>query len=264
MLFTHTGTAHDHNKRGIQKGPWTPCRRSNKVKPTSATFALITYQKKAPTRNTMKAISFALSAFALVASAQDTTLCKLYGYYSSNGYEILNNLWGKDTASAGSQCTFVDGVSDMGTKWHSNWTWTGAPNNVKSYVYAGRLIDKRPVSQYTNLQTEASWAYDTTNIRCNVAYDLFTAADVNHTKSSGDYELMIWSVYPPTRTHYWEQGGSHIERCKCTDFAQACQIRRLSYRYLPRHGHRRRPHLGTLLWLQWRYEGVQLRVAQHH
>ncbi|RMZ72428.1 glycoside hydrolase family 12 [Pyrenophora seminiperda CCB06] len=148
---------------------------------------------------TMKAASFILAAISVV-SAQDTTLCKLYGYYSSNGYEILNNLWGKDAATAGSQCTFVDSVSDMGTKWHSNWTWSGGENNVKSYVYSGRLITKKPVSQYTNLQTEASWAYDTNNIRCNVAYDLFTAQDVNHTTSSGDYELMIWlaryNVYP--------------------------------------------------------------------
>lgn len=140
----------------------------------------------------MKAVSCILSAFAFVASAQDTNLCKLYGYYSSNGYEILNNLWGQDTATGGSQCTIVDGVSDAGTRWHSNWTWSGAPNNVKSYVYAGRLIDKKPVSQYASLPTEANWAYDTNNIRCNVAYDLFTAQDVNHTKSSGDYELMIW------------------------------------------------------------------------
>ncbi|EUC39301.1 glycoside hydrolase family 12 protein [Bipolaris victoriae FI3] len=146
----------------------------------------------------MKITSFIAAALASVATAQDA--CKLYNYYSSNGYEILNNLWGKDAATSGSQCTYVDGVTDAGTKWHSNWTWAGAPNNVKSYVYAGRLFTKKPVSQFTNLQTEANWAYDTSNIRCNVAYDLFTAQDVNHTTSSGDYELMIWlaryDVYP--------------------------------------------------------------------
>lgn len=144
----------------------------------------------------MKIASFVAAALASVVTAQDA--CKLYNYYSSNGYEILNNLWGKDTATSGSQCTYVDGVTDAGTKWHSNWTWAGAPNNVKSYVYAGRLFTKKPVSQFTNLQTEANWAYDTTNIRCNVAYDLFTAQDVNHTTSSGDYELMIWQVHPLT------------------------------------------------------------------
>ena len=30
------------------------------------------------------------------------------------------------------------------------------------------------------------------NIRANVAYDLFTAANSGHGTSSGDYELMIW------------------------------------------------------------------------
>ncbi|EMD96857.1 glycoside hydrolase family 12 protein [Bipolaris maydis ATCC 48331] len=146
----------------------------------------------------MKINSFIVAALASVVTAQDA--CKLYNYYSSNGYEILNNLWGEGSATSGAQCTYVDSVTDAGTKWHSNWTWVGAPNNVKSYVYAGRLFTKKPVSQFTNLQTEANWAYDTTNIRCNVAYDLFTAQDVNHTTSSGDYELMIWlaryDVYP--------------------------------------------------------------------
>jgi xyloglucan-specific endo-beta-1,4-glucanase len=42
------------------------------------------------------------------------------------------------------------------------------------------------------MQSAAAWSYSGTNVRANVAYDLFTAADPNHATHSGDYELMIW------------------------------------------------------------------------
>jgi len=45
------------------------------------------------------------------------------------------------------------------------------------------------------MPTSITWRYDgntTYNMRANVAYDLFTAADPEHVNSGGDYELMIW------------------------------------------------------------------------
>lgn len=140
----------------------------------------------------MRPITFLLAALAPVALAQQQTLCKQYEYFSANGYEFNNNLWGQGSASSGSQCTYVDGLSGSGVKWHTQWTWAGGDNNVKSYVYSGRQFTKKLVSQIYNMQTTAQWSYDNTNIRCNVAYDIFTAADINHSTSSGDYELMIW------------------------------------------------------------------------
>jgi xyloglucan-specific endo-beta-1,4-glucanase len=141
----------------------------------------------------MKVLSVILAGLAPVTLAQQQTLCDLYAYYSTNGYELLNNLWGKDAATSGSQCTYYDGFN-QGINWHSTWQWVGAENNVKSYVYSGRLITKKLVSQYSDLQTKAQWSYDTQSMRANVAYDLFTAADINHDRSSGDYELMVWYV----------------------------------------------------------------------
>jgi xyloglucan-specific endo-beta-1,4-glucanase len=128
---------------------------------------------------------------ALVERQQ--SLCAQYAYWSGNGYEILNNLWGQSAASSGSQCTYVDGGSSSGVKFHTTWTWNGGENNVKSYVYAGKQIAKgRKINTISNMQTSASWSYSTQNIRADVAYDIFTAADPNHSTSSGDYELMIW------------------------------------------------------------------------
>jgi xyloglucan-specific endo-beta-1,4-glucanase len=43
-----------------------------------------------------------------------------------------------------------------------------------------------------SMPTSITWDYSNRNIRANVAYDVFTAADPNHDKSSGDYELMVW------------------------------------------------------------------------
>lgn len=121
------------------------------------------------------------------------SLCAQYAYWSGNGYEILNNLWGQSAASSGSQCTYVDGSSSNGVSWHTAWTWQGGENNVKSYVYSGKQIAKgRNISSISSMQTSVSWSYNTQNVRANVAYDIFTAADPNHATSSGDYELMIW------------------------------------------------------------------------
>jgi xyloglucan-specific endo-beta-1,4-glucanase len=129
------------------------------------------------------------------------SLCDQYAYHASNGYEFNNNMWGRDSGQ-GSQCTYVDRTSSSGVAWRVNWNWSGGQNNVKSYPYSGRqLSQKRLISQIGSLPTSVSWSYSGQNIRANVAYDLFTAADPNHSNSSGDYELMIWlgrlgDVYP--------------------------------------------------------------------
>lgn len=121
-------------------------------------------------------------------------LCELYGYHADRGYEVLNNLWGQDAATSGSQCTYYLGAAGSGISWSSEWTWAGAENNVKSYVYAGRQFERRLVNSISSLPTTISWSYDNTNIRANVAYDIFTHPDKEHTNSNGEYELMIWYV----------------------------------------------------------------------
>jgi hypothetical protein len=96
----------------------------------------------------------------------------------------------------------VDGSSSSGVKFRSTWTWQGAPDNVKSFIYCGRQFPKgRLISSIPSMQTSVSWSYSTQDLRANVAYDVFTATDPNHANSSGDYELMIWlarlgGVYP--------------------------------------------------------------------
>jgi len=149
----------------------------------------------------MKITSLLIALFAAASQAQQQTLCDQYGYYAASGYEINNNEWGKGSGS-GSQCTYVNSVSSGGISWKTTWNWSGGENNVKSYPNAGLVISNaKLVSQINKIPTSASWSYSNTNIRADVAYDLFTASDPNHTHSSGDYELMIWlgrygNVYP--------------------------------------------------------------------
>lgn len=133
---------------------------------------------------------------------QAASLCGQYQYYAANGYEFNNNNWGKGYASSGSQCTTVESTSNNGVKWSTQWNWQGGQDNVKSYANAGKQFAKgMKISNIKSMQTSIQWDYQPRDIRANVAYDIFTAADPNHDKSSGDYELMIWlakigSVWP--------------------------------------------------------------------
>lgn len=124
------------------------------------------------------------------------SLCTQYAYLKTNGYEILNNLWGIDTATGGSQCTYYNGAVGAAVAFSSDWTWRGSDNTVKSYIYANRVFDRDLVSRIRSLPTTVEWSYNTTGIRANVAYDIFTHTDVDHVNSNGDYELMIWWVAP--------------------------------------------------------------------
>jgi xyloglucan-specific endo-beta-1,4-glucanase len=137
----------------------------------------------------MKSV-LALSALLSLAWGQD--LCSQYAYYAANGYYFNNNAWGASTGT-GSQCTHVDKLLDPGVAWHAEWNWSGGDTSVKSYPYSGReLPTKKIVSSIGSMPTKAEWRYLGDNIRGDVAYDLFTAADPNHVTSSGDYELMVW------------------------------------------------------------------------
>jgi len=140
--------------------------------------------------------------FAGFALADTGNMCGQEEGYSASGYRVQNNLWGKGSATSGSQCTGVKSISSSGAKWSTTWEWYGGNDNVKSYSYSAREgFSKRPVSQISSMSTSASWSMNNGAARCDVAYDIFTAADPNHSTDSGDYELMIWlgrygDVYP--------------------------------------------------------------------
>ncbi|KAL5094010.1 hypothetical protein Trisim1_009480 [Trichoderma cf. simile WF8] len=127
-----------------------------------------------------------------VAVAQ--TSCEQYAVFSGgNGYSVSNNLWGQ-SAGSGFGCITVNSLNSAAS-WHADWQWSGGQNNVKSYPNVQIAIpQKRIVNSIGSMPTTASWSYTGSNLRADVAYDLFTASNPNHVTYSGDYELMIWQV----------------------------------------------------------------------
>lgn len=137
-------------------------------------------------------LSVLLLAATALAQTNKGNMCGEQEGYSQSGYRVQNNLWGKSSASSGSQCSAFNSASGSSVAWSTTWEWYGGDNNVKSYSYSSRDFNKRLVSQISSIPTTAVWSVSNSNIRANVAYDLFTAQDINHPTSGGDYELMIW------------------------------------------------------------------------
>jgi xyloglucan-specific endo-beta-1,4-glucanase len=133
-----------------------------------------------------------LLALAPSTLADPKNMCGEQEGYSQSGYRVQNNLWGKGSATSGSQCSAFNSASGSSVAWSTTWQWAGGDNSVKSYAYSSRDFTKKLVSQISSIPTTAVWSVSNTNIRADVAYDLFTAANINHDTSSGDYELMIW------------------------------------------------------------------------
>ena len=120
------------------------------------------------------------------------SLCGQFAYHDDGNYLFNNNIWGQNLGT-GTQCLYIDYVDPSSTSWHVDWAWEGSFNDVKSYPYSGcYLPEKRTLSAIKRIPTTAKWQYDGQDVRANVAYDLFTAADPNHDTAHGDYELMIW------------------------------------------------------------------------
>lgn len=132
-----------------------------------------------------------LATAALAQYGQIATLCGQYQTYESSGYIINNNLWGEGGAD-GSQCTYVFDALTSGVAWTTTWTWSGG-SGVKSYANSGLEVKTgQLLSEISSMPTKASWNYSDTSITADIAYDLFSASNPNHSTDSGDYELMIW------------------------------------------------------------------------
>ncbi|TLD28628.1 hypothetical protein PspLS_03627, partial [Pyricularia sp. CBS 133598] len=158
-----------------------------KMKTSAALLFLVSLASAAPTTP-----SPAAEAAAVLEGRQIQTLCEQYGYWSGNGYYVNNNMWGRNSGT-GSQCTYVDSSSSNHVSWRSTWQWSGGQNNVKSYPYSGRTIQRgRTIASINSMPSVVQWNYNNGNIRANVAYDLFTSTDPNRDNTHGDYELMVW------------------------------------------------------------------------
>lgn len=139
----------------------------------------------------MKAFLLALLPFTIASPlARRGTYCGQWDSETAGPYTIYNNLWGKDQATSGSQCTTNNGLaSDGSLSWAVEWSWAGGQGHVKSYPNVVIESEKKSLADLESLPSEWSWTYTGNGLIANVAYDLFTASTAD---GSPEYEFMIW------------------------------------------------------------------------
>ncbi|KAM5520498.1 endoglucanase a precursor [Fusarium oxysporum f. sp. phaseoli] len=125
------------------------------------------------------------------------SLCDQYAYYNAGDYSFNNNLWGMNTATSGSQCSYYYGPAGRsGVAWASDWHWVGGKDTVKSYSYVNRAFKRKRISEINHLPTTVRWSYNVTDVRGNVAYDIFTHKDIDHFHSDGELAVFggVWPI----------------------------------------------------------------------
>ncbi|KAF1952207.1 endoglucanase A precursor [Byssothecium circinans] len=139
---------------------------------------------------------FTLASTAAIALATPTPtiqkradFCGTWDSATTGVYTVYNNLWGQGSASSGSQCTGVDGLSGSTLKWHTKWSWAGGQGQVKSYANVVTKVSLKALSAISTIPTTWTWSYSGSDIVGNVAYDIFTSASGS---GSSEYEIMIW------------------------------------------------------------------------
>lgn len=111
---------------------------------------------------------------------------------STGTYTMYNDLWGEASATSGSQCSEIEGLSGSTVTWETSWTWEGGSSDVKSYaqIQDAAPTDYVQLSDISSYATSWSWTYSGTDIVADVSYDSFTCSDA--TSGCTDYEVMVW------------------------------------------------------------------------
>lgn len=110
----------------------------------------------------MKSV-IAMSLLAGLAAASPTIskraeFCGQWDSEVAGDYTVYNNLWGKDSANSGSQCTTNNGLgSDGSLSWSTSWTWAGGSTSVKSYANVVVKSDKKALSAVSSIPSRWSW-----------------------------------------------------------------------------------------------------------
>ncbi|KAF1777864.1 Concanavalin A-like lectin/glucanase domain [Phytophthora cactorum] len=141
--------------------------------------ARFTTSSKLPTMKGFLAGAITAATFA-VASARE--YCGQWDWAKSTQYTVYNNLWNKNAAASGSQCTGVDKISG---------STIGAATEVKSYSNAALIFTPKQIKNIKTIPTKMKYSYSHTSgtFVADVSYDLFTSSTAG---GSNEYEIMIW------------------------------------------------------------------------
>ncbi|ESZ95627.1 glycoside hydrolase family 12 protein [Sclerotinia borealis F-4128] len=136
--------------------------------------------------------AIAAPAVSKTLKARSTQICGQYDSVATGAYTVYQDLWGKDAASSGSQCSTVESLSGTTIAWSTSWSWAGASSSVKSY--ANVALDSVAktgvqVSSIASIPAIWKWGYTGSSIVADVSWDVFTAATSGGTN---EYEIMIW------------------------------------------------------------------------
>ncbi|KAL4173255.1 Xyloglucan-specific endo-beta-1,4-glucanase 1 [Phytophthora ramorum] len=138
----------------------------------------------------MKGLFAGVIAAAAFAVASAGEYCGQWDWAKSTNYIIYNNMWNKNSATSGSQCTGVDKISSSTIAWHTSWNWAGAPTQVKSYSNAALIFTPKKVGSISTIPTKMKYSYSYSGTAvADVSYDLFTSSSAT---GSNEYEIMIW------------------------------------------------------------------------
>jgi xyloglucan-specific endo-beta-1,4-glucanase len=102
--------------------------------------------------------TLALAAPTPTLEERATTKCGQWDTVATGSYTIYQDLWGKSSATSGSQCTTVSSDNGGTLVWSTSWTWQGGPYSVKSYANA--LLNQgtgKQISSISSIPTTWHW-----------------------------------------------------------------------------------------------------------
>ncbi|RLN69550.1 hypothetical protein BBJ29_005893 [Phytophthora kernoviae] len=133
-------------------------------------------------------VNIVIAALLLSVSAAD--MCGKWRLSKAGKYIVYNNLWNQGAASSGSQCTGVDSASGSTVAWHTSYSWSGAPTEVKSFSNVALIFTPKQIKNIKSIPSKMKYSYSYSGtLIADVSYDLFTSSTA---AGSNEYEIMIW------------------------------------------------------------------------
>ncbi|KAG2524035.1 hypothetical protein BBO99_00005377 [Phytophthora kernoviae] len=138
----------------------------------------------------MKGIFTGVLAAASVAIASAGDYCGQWDWAKGTNYIVYNNLWNQGKATSGSQCTGVDKISDSRVAWHTSYSWSSAPTEVKSFSNVALIFTPKQIKNIKSIPSKMKYSYSYSGtLIADVSYDLFTSSTA---AGNNEYEIMIW------------------------------------------------------------------------
>lgn len=97
------------------------------------------------------------SAGSPASRSTASPLCGQYQTANGGPFQLTNNAWGKDSASSGSQCTYLESTQGNSISWSASWSWNGGQNSVKSYPNVLLNEPAKQVKSISGLPTTWKW-----------------------------------------------------------------------------------------------------------